>query len=150
VEDGRVTTLGAIFLPQNPPERLKSVAQAADRAGLEELWLWEDCFLNSGVAAASAALAWTESLKVGIGIMKVVVFLPAATGAGAKERLEAQQRAYGTTNLGVFGDAAAIADGIRLWTDAGADSVILQPTQDELDLEGFVRFVAQELKPLVA
>jgi alkanesulfonate monooxygenase SsuD/methylene tetrahydromethanopterin reductase-like flavin-dependent oxidoreductase (luciferase family) len=81
---------------------------------------------------------------------KVVVFLPAATGAGAKERLEAQQRAYGTTNLGVFGDAAAIADGIRLWTDAGADSVILQPTQDEPDLEGFVRFVAQELKPLVA
>ena len=66
-----MTRLGAIFLPQNPPERLRSVAHAADEAGLEQLWLWEDCFLNSGVAAASAALAWTQRLAVGIGIMPV-------------------------------------------------------------------------------
>ncbi len=66
-----MTTIGAIFLPQNPPETLRSVAQAADRAGLEELWLWEDCFLNGGLTAATAALAWTENLRVGIGIMPV-------------------------------------------------------------------------------
>ncbi|GIM97020.1 LLM class flavin-dependent oxidoreductase [Paractinoplanes toevensis] len=64
-----MTTLGAIALPQNPPEKLRAIAQAADTAGLEELWLWEDCFLSGGVAAAAAALAWTENLKVGIGIM---------------------------------------------------------------------------------
>jgi alkanesulfonate monooxygenase SsuD/methylene tetrahydromethanopterin reductase-like flavin-dependent oxidoreductase (luciferase family) len=64
-----MTTVGAIALPQNPPEGLRAIAQAADSAGLEELWLWEDCFLAGGVAAAAAALAWTENLKVGIGIM---------------------------------------------------------------------------------
>jgi alkanesulfonate monooxygenase SsuD/methylene tetrahydromethanopterin reductase-like flavin-dependent oxidoreductase (luciferase family) len=66
-----MTTLGAISLPQLPPEGLRAVAQAADSAGLDELWLWEDCFLSGGVAAAAAALAWTENLKVGIGIMPV-------------------------------------------------------------------------------
>ena len=66
-----MTELGAIFLPQNPPERLRDVARAADEAGLEQLWLWEDCFLNSGIAAAAAALAWTTRLRVGIGILPV-------------------------------------------------------------------------------
>jgi alkanesulfonate monooxygenase SsuD/methylene tetrahydromethanopterin reductase-like flavin-dependent oxidoreductase (luciferase family) len=68
---GPVTNLGAIFLPSNPPENLRDIARAADDAGLEQLWLWEDCFLNSGIAAASAALASTSRLKVGIGIMPV-------------------------------------------------------------------------------
>ena len=279
-----MTTVGAIFLPQNPPERLPAVARAADRAGLDELWLWEDCFLNSGVAAASAALAVTGRLKIGIGILPVpfrnvaltameiatlhrlfgdrpivgvghgvqewmaqvgarpaspltllreyvtalrrllagetvttrgryvnldevrldwppasapellvgatgpkslelsgelatgtiltggtspdgvraalgridaaghrmVVFVPAATGPDAGERLAAQQKRWGTDDPGVSGDAAAIADGIRRWTDAGVDSVVLQPTADEPDPEAFVRFVGEEVKPLVA
>ena len=278
-----MTILGAIFLPQNPPERLRSVARAADDAGLEELWLWEDCFLNSGVAAASAALAWTGNLKVGIGILpvpfrnvalaameiatlrrlfgeraivgvghgvqdwmgqvgarvgspmtllreyvtalqallsgetvttegryvrldgvrldwppdpapelligatgpktlqlsgelakgtiltgstppdgvraalahvnadnhRVVVFVPAATGPGAAERLADQQRRYGMDDPGVAGDAKAVAEGVRRWADAGADTVVLQPTVDEPDIEGFVRFVAQEVRALV-
>jgi len=66
-----MTTLGAIALPQNPPELLRSIARAADESGLEELWLWEDSFLAGGIAAASAALAWTDRVKVGIGIMPV-------------------------------------------------------------------------------
>ncbi|MFE1531520.1 LLM class flavin-dependent oxidoreductase [Streptomyces albidoflavus] len=66
-----MTTLGAVFRPQLPPERLRSVARAADAAGLEELWLWEDCFLASGVASTSAALAWTERLRVGAGLLPV-------------------------------------------------------------------------------
>src|SRR5665647_3196553 len=43
-KDGCMTTLGAVFLPQLPPERLRDVARSADEAGLQELWLWEDCF----------------------------------------------------------------------------------------------------------
>jgi alkanesulfonate monooxygenase SsuD/methylene tetrahydromethanopterin reductase-like flavin-dependent oxidoreductase (luciferase family) len=66
-----MTILGAISLPQNPPEALREIARTADEAGLDELWLWEDCFLAGGVAAASAALAWTTNLRVGIGIMPV-------------------------------------------------------------------------------
>src|SRR5690349_10682452 len=64
-------TLGAVFLPQLPPERLREVACAADDAGLEELWLWEDCFRESGIAAAAAALAWTQRVRVGVGLLPV-------------------------------------------------------------------------------
>jgi len=66
-----MTTLGAVFLPQMPPEQLKAAARAADNAGLEELWLWEDCFFESGIAAAAGALAWTERVRVGIGLLPV-------------------------------------------------------------------------------
>jgi alkanesulfonate monooxygenase SsuD/methylene tetrahydromethanopterin reductase-like flavin-dependent oxidoreductase (luciferase family) len=68
---GRVTTLGVIFPPDLPPERLRPVARAADEAGLEQLWVWEDCFAESGIATAAAALAWTEGLTVGIGLLPV-------------------------------------------------------------------------------
>ncbi|WP_299538226.1 LLM class flavin-dependent oxidoreductase [uncultured Streptomyces sp.] len=66
-----MTTLGAVFRPQLPPERLRGLALAAEDAGLEELWLWEDCFLESGIATASAALAWTRELRVGVGLLPV-------------------------------------------------------------------------------
>jgi alkanesulfonate monooxygenase SsuD/methylene tetrahydromethanopterin reductase-like flavin-dependent oxidoreductase (luciferase family) len=66
-----MTTLGVIFSPDQPPERLHDVARAADEAGLEQLWLWEDCFYESGVAAAAAVLGWTSRLTVGIGLLPV-------------------------------------------------------------------------------
>ena len=279
-----MTILGAIFLPHNPPERLRDIARAADQAGLEELWLWEDCFQNSGIAAASAALAWTRNLRVGIGILPVpfrnvaitameiatmrrlfgdraivgvghgvqewmgqvgaraaspmtllreyvsalrsllngesvttegryvrldqvrldwppepapplfvgatgdktlrlsgelaqgtiltggtppegvarareiigvpkhhiVTFLPAAFGSDGSRRLAAQQSRYGIDDPGVAGDAAAVAEGVRRWAAAGADTVVLQPTVDDPDPVGFVRYVAEEVRPLVA
>jgi alkanesulfonate monooxygenase SsuD/methylene tetrahydromethanopterin reductase-like flavin-dependent oxidoreductase (luciferase family) len=67
----RMTTLGVVCLPQVPPEQLRNVAVAADAAGLEELWLWEDCFWGGAVPACSAALAWTTSLRVGVGVLPV-------------------------------------------------------------------------------
>jgi len=283
--DGAVTTLGAIVLPSNPPERLPALARAADQAGLEQLWLWEDCFLAGGVAAAVAALAATTRLQVGIGILPVpfrnvalaameiatlrrlfgaraivgighgvqdwmeqvgaqaaspmtllreyttalrallngetvttrgryvrldevaldwppepapelligatgpktlalsgeladgtiltggtapsgvrtaklhigtekdhelVVFVPAATGSGAAERLAEQQSRYGMDDPGVAGDARAVAAGLERWIEAGATTVVLQPTTDEPDPEGFLRFVAEEVRPLLS
>jgi alkanesulfonate monooxygenase SsuD/methylene tetrahydromethanopterin reductase-like flavin-dependent oxidoreductase (luciferase family) len=59
------------FVPTQPPERLRFLAQAADAAGLDELWVWEDCFKESGIASAAAALAWTERIKVGVGLLPV-------------------------------------------------------------------------------
>lgn len=64
-----MTSLGTLVLPQLPPHQLRDVALAAEEAGLEQLWLSEDCFLTSGVAAVAAVLAWTERLRVGIGVL---------------------------------------------------------------------------------
>ncbi|MFJ5529839.1 LLM class flavin-dependent oxidoreductase [Streptomyces sp. NPDC093261] len=289
-----MTGLGAVFRPQLPPERLRSVARLADESGLEELWLWEDCFLEGGVSAASAALAWTERLRVGVGLLPVplrnvavtameaatlermfpgrailgvghgvqswmgqvgaraespvtllreyldalrallrgervttegryvhldgvaldwppaepvrvlagvtgprslrlsgeaadgtiltastspegvrraralidegrasagrtaphhvVVYLLTATGPGAAARLRAELDAEGlgsVPELAVAGDAGAVAKAVRRLAEAGADTVILQPTADEPDPEGFVRFAAGEVRPLV-
>jgi len=42
---------------------------AADEAGVAELWLWEDCFLQGGIAAAAVALASSGTLTVGLGVL---------------------------------------------------------------------------------
>ncbi len=47
------------------------VARAAEQAGVDELWLWEDCFGQSGTSTAAAVLAATERIRVGIGLMPV-------------------------------------------------------------------------------
>jgi alkanesulfonate monooxygenase SsuD/methylene tetrahydromethanopterin reductase-like flavin-dependent oxidoreductase (luciferase family) len=286
-----VTRLGVVFLPQNPPERLRAIARAAEEAGLDELWLWEDCFLESGVATAAAALAWTERLRIGVGLLPVplrnvaitamevatldrlfpgrltvgighgvqdwmgqvgarvsspmtllteyldalrallrgervtrdgryvrldgvaldwppptappiylgvvrartlqlaaeagdgtiltggttpervrevrlvldeaadaagragrqpiVVYLQAATGPTAAARMEAQRVRWGygpDADVLAMGDAEAVAAAVRRWADAGADTVVLQPTPDDPDPEGFVRFVATEVR----
>ncbi|MET9419938.1 MULTISPECIES: LLM class flavin-dependent oxidoreductase [unclassified Streptomyces] len=289
-----MTSLGAVFRPQLPPERLRGVVRTADAAGLEELWLWEDCFLESGIATAAAALAWSERLRVGVGLLpvplrnvaltsmeaatlhrlfpgrvalgvghgvqawmgqvgarvespltllrehltamrallrgervtvdgryvklddvaldwppatapsvlagatgprslrltgeaadgtildaavppdgvrnarrlidegraaagrtgrhEIVVYLHTATGPGAEDRLTGELERSGgasTPGLGVAGDAGAVAKAVQRLVDAGADTVVLQPTADEPDPEGFVRFVAEEVRPLV-
>ncbi|MFC9019719.1 LLM class flavin-dependent oxidoreductase, partial [Streptomyces albidoflavus] len=51
--------------------------------------------------------------------------------------------------LGVTGDARAVADAVVELAEAGATAVILQPTSDEPDPEGFVRFAAERVRPLV-
>jgi alkanesulfonate monooxygenase SsuD/methylene tetrahydromethanopterin reductase-like flavin-dependent oxidoreductase (luciferase family) len=72
-----VTILGVVFRPQFPPEQLRTTAETADAAGLDELWLWEDCFEEGGIASAAAALAWTRRLRVGVGILPVPLRNPA-------------------------------------------------------------------------
>ena len=69
--------MGIVFRPQSAPEQLRAAAEAADEAGLDELWLWEDCFDHGGIATAAAALAWTNRLRVGIGVLPVPLRNPA-------------------------------------------------------------------------
>ena len=282
-----MTTVGAVFLPQFPPERLRAVAQAADDAGLAELWLWEDCFREGGITMAAAALAWTSRVRVGIGLVPVplrnvavtameaatlhrlfpervllgvghgvqdwmrqvgaqvespvtlvrehlgalrallageqvttagryvqldrvaldwppaatvqvlagaegprtlrtageladgtiltsgttpegvrrarslldegraaggrtgphpvIVYVLAASGRGAEDRLRAAQQQWGfapSADTGLSGDADAIAEGVARWAAAGAECIVLQPTDDEPDPEAFMQLAA--------
>jgi 5,10-methylenetetrahydromethanopterin reductase len=65
-----VTTLCGIFPPQ-APEQISPVAQAAEQAGLAQLWIWEDCFKESGIATAATMLATTSRMTVAIGLLPV-------------------------------------------------------------------------------
>jgi 5,10-methylenetetrahydromethanopterin reductase len=74
-----VTRLGVVFTADRPPEELPAFATAVEEAGLDELWVWEDCFYAGGVSASATALAVTERITVGVGVMPVVFRNPVAT-----------------------------------------------------------------------
>jgi 5,10-methylenetetrahydromethanopterin reductase len=65
--------IGVMFRRDMPPETLPDYARAAEAGGLDELWIVEDCFFNGGISAAGVALAVTERISVGIGILPAVV-----------------------------------------------------------------------------
>jgi alkanesulfonate monooxygenase SsuD/methylene tetrahydromethanopterin reductase-like flavin-dependent oxidoreductase (luciferase family) len=62
-------SVGVVFRPDFRPERLRQIAQSVDRTSVDELWLWEDCFLQGAVAQAAIALASSQTVVVGVGVM---------------------------------------------------------------------------------
>lgn len=75
-----MTRIGAIFNPYtHSPDEFRDAVLAAEGAGVPELWIWEDCFRQSAFATVGAALAWTERLKIGIGIAPMPLRNVAAT-----------------------------------------------------------------------
>ena len=60
-----------------PAARLVSLARQAEEAGLDEVWVVEDCFFTGGVAVAASVLAATERITVGIGVLPTVARNPA-------------------------------------------------------------------------
>lgn len=64
-----VPAIGLCFTPDMAPETLVHLARGVEAAGLDELWVWEDCFKQSGIASAAVALASTTRIRVGIGLM---------------------------------------------------------------------------------
>lgn len=65
-------TYGICFHRDEPAASVIDRARAAERSGFGEFWVIEDCFFTAGVSLAAAALAATESITVGLGIMPAV------------------------------------------------------------------------------
>lgn len=64
--------LGLSFPRSLPPEQLIPVARGAEEVGLDQFWVVEDCFFAGGVSSAATALACTERITVGLGILPAV------------------------------------------------------------------------------
>ncbi|WP_205015527.1 LLM class flavin-dependent oxidoreductase [Mycolicibacterium hodleri] len=63
------TRLGIIYRPDFHPDGLRGIASAAEAAGVDEFWVWEDCFQQGGIAQVAVALASTARLSVGVGLI---------------------------------------------------------------------------------
>ena len=59
------------------PERLAGMARLGEELGYGELWFAEDYFFTGGISGATAALAATERIPIGLGIVSAVVRHPA-------------------------------------------------------------------------
>jgi alkanesulfonate monooxygenase SsuD/methylene tetrahydromethanopterin reductase-like flavin-dependent oxidoreductase (luciferase family) len=66
-----MTVVSVNIPPDVAPEDMLEVARRAEAAGVAEVWLWEDCFGQSGTATAAAVLAATERVRVAIGLLPV-------------------------------------------------------------------------------
>jgi alkanesulfonate monooxygenase SsuD/methylene tetrahydromethanopterin reductase-like flavin-dependent oxidoreductase (luciferase family) len=62
-------SIGMSFDRQYPAHHVTEFASRLEAGGADELWVIEDCFYTAGVSLAAAALAATEKLTVGIGIL---------------------------------------------------------------------------------
>lgn len=97
--------LGFAFTSALPPERLRPLARAVEAAGLDELWVWEDCFTASGIASAALALGATDRITVGLGL------LPAPLRNVALTAME-----FATLELAIPGRlVAGVGHGVQRW-----------------------------------
>jgi alkanesulfonate monooxygenase SsuD/methylene tetrahydromethanopterin reductase-like flavin-dependent oxidoreductase (luciferase family) len=72
-----VTPLGLVLGSALAPEGLPRLARLAEQLGYGELWFAEDYFFTGGVSAAAAALAATERIPIGLGVVSAMVRHPA-------------------------------------------------------------------------
>ena len=71
--------VGMCFDRSLPAPFVIEVAEALEAAGVDQLWVIEDCFYTAGISLAATALARTERLTVGLGILPAVARNPAVT-----------------------------------------------------------------------
>ena len=103
-----------------------------------------DSALRESCATASAARGGSATQITATQIV--------ATGPGAQERLDRELPHWGRSagsGVGIAGDAATVAASLHRWSDAGVTSVAFQPTRDEPDLPGLLRFLGQEVRALL-
>jgi alkanesulfonate monooxygenase SsuD/methylene tetrahydromethanopterin reductase-like flavin-dependent oxidoreductase (luciferase family) len=68
-----MTTFGVMFRREWPADRLATYARQVEDRDLDELWVVEDLTFHGGFTQATAALAATRQISVGIGIAPAVV-----------------------------------------------------------------------------
>jgi 5,10-methylenetetrahydromethanopterin reductase len=71
------SSVGVRVNREQHPSKLVDLARQAEDAGLDEVWLVEDCFWAAGIATVATALAVTSTIKVGIGVLPAVARNPA-------------------------------------------------------------------------
>ncbi len=64
--------IGMCFDRSLPARAVVEFAESLDEDGVDQLWVIEDCFFTAGLSLAATALARTERLQVGIGILPAV------------------------------------------------------------------------------
>lgn len=99
--------VGMCFDRSLPAPFVVEVAEALEAAGVDQLWVIEDCFYTAGISLAATALARTESLTVGLGILPAVARNPAIT---AMEIATLAQLAPGRL-------VAGVGHGIQEWME---------------------------------
>jgi len=72
-------TVGMCFAREFPGAAVTEFARRLDAGGVDELWLIEDCFFTTAPPLAAAALATTDRLTVGLGILPAVARTAAVT-----------------------------------------------------------------------
>jgi alkanesulfonate monooxygenase SsuD/methylene tetrahydromethanopterin reductase-like flavin-dependent oxidoreductase (luciferase family) len=93
-----MTRFGVVLRPELPPETIVDAARAADTAGVDEIWLWEDCFFSGGISMAATVLAVTPRVNVGIGVLPT----PLRNVASTAMEVAALARLYpGRTRVGL-------------------------------------------------
>jgi 5,10-methylenetetrahydromethanopterin reductase len=71
--------IGAQVAATTSPRELRAVVREVEELGYEEIWLAEDYFDLGGIASVSAALAATQAVAVGLGVLANRVRHPAVT-----------------------------------------------------------------------
>jgi 5,10-methylenetetrahydromethanopterin reductase len=106
-EDSGAIRVGAMYRRHRPPEDLRAAAQRIEAWGFDELWVVEDCFWAGGLTAAAVALAATESITVGMGIVPAV----------ARNAAIAAMELAGVTRMFPGRFVAGVGHGVRDWMD---------------------------------
>jgi 5,10-methylenetetrahydromethanopterin reductase len=70
-------TIGMTFTSAMDPRGVVSLARSAERHGLDEVWVFEDCFGASSAPLVTAALAATSRIRVGVALAPVPLRNPA-------------------------------------------------------------------------
>jgi alkanesulfonate monooxygenase SsuD/methylene tetrahydromethanopterin reductase-like flavin-dependent oxidoreductase (luciferase family) len=79
MKSSRGQVIGIQIGASTTPIELTDVAAQAERLGYSEVWLAEDYFELGGIASVATALAATEEIPIGLGVVAAPVRHPAAT-----------------------------------------------------------------------